>query len=348
MNSTIKKITIAISFSIATLSYGQNNLSNEIKSNLKDNETYVVKKGDTLWDVSEYFLKNPWKWKSLWKKNPHIENPHLIYPNDIIILKYDQNNKPYILIERGVKEIKLSPNIKETVFNSIPMIDTNNIKNHLSKNEIISEYSIKEYDTSLLKETLLATKNDYIYTFPSNNYYEKNKSYIAVKDIIPLYKNNELKAYHLIKSGDLKVENISNEVVKLKVTNSEFGIKEGDRIYEVDSFNTPYLFPDHYQGKSGEIVFFDDNLKYVGKNNNVILNIGDNENLNVGDILEIYENDVIKNINGQKVTLSGDKAGELIVYKVYKDFSYGLITKSYSPIGINYKVTSPENYFGEK
>ncbi len=45
---------------------------------------YTVVKGDTLWDISENFLENPFRWPELWKANPRIENPHLIYPGDLV------------------------------------------------------------------------------------------------------------------------------------------------------------------------------------------------------------------------------------------------------------------------
>lgn len=41
---------------------------------------YLIKKGDTLWGISDRFLKDPNYWPSLWSKNPQVTNPHLIYP----------------------------------------------------------------------------------------------------------------------------------------------------------------------------------------------------------------------------------------------------------------------------
>jgi len=41
-------------------------------------ESYVVQKGDTLWDISGKFLQQTWLWPKVWEANPQIENPHLI------------------------------------------------------------------------------------------------------------------------------------------------------------------------------------------------------------------------------------------------------------------------------
>ncbi len=47
---------------------------------------YIVKHGDTLWDISARFLNNPWLWPKVWEQNRYITNPHLIFPGDPIAL----------------------------------------------------------------------------------------------------------------------------------------------------------------------------------------------------------------------------------------------------------------------
>src|SRR3972149_2470935 len=46
--------------------------------------TYTIVPRDTLWHISGRFLKNPFKWPKIWKLNPYIKNPHLIYPGNIV------------------------------------------------------------------------------------------------------------------------------------------------------------------------------------------------------------------------------------------------------------------------
>ncbi len=73
-------------------------------------EEYVVVKGDTLWDISGRFLDKPWQWPAIWHVNPQIENPHLIYPGDVISLVY-VDGVPQLRLRRGA-DVKLSPSIR--------------------------------------------------------------------------------------------------------------------------------------------------------------------------------------------------------------------------------------------
>ena len=45
-------------------------------------QLHIIQRGDTLWDISNTYLRNPFLWPQLWDANRYIENPHLIYPGD--------------------------------------------------------------------------------------------------------------------------------------------------------------------------------------------------------------------------------------------------------------------------
>jgi hypothetical protein len=50
-------------------------------------EQHVVKKGETLTSVCEFYFGDPWCWPRLWSENPHVTNPHWIFPGDVLRLR---------------------------------------------------------------------------------------------------------------------------------------------------------------------------------------------------------------------------------------------------------------------
>ena len=71
---------------------------------------YTIKKGDTLWDLSQKFYNSQWDWPGLWEINKDIKNPHWIYPGKRIriFLKEKAALKPIVVEVQKVKK-KVAP-----------------------------------------------------------------------------------------------------------------------------------------------------------------------------------------------------------------------------------------------
>lgn len=51
---------------------------------------YVIRKGDTLWGLSQKFMTDPHYWPDLWARNPVVTNPHFIYPGQRLKVYQDR------------------------------------------------------------------------------------------------------------------------------------------------------------------------------------------------------------------------------------------------------------------
>ena len=129
-------------------------------------DRYVVVKGDTLWDISGRFLDKPWQWPAIWQANPQIENPHLIYPGDVISLVY-VDGVPQLRLSRGDSDtVKLSPAIrivdKKEPINAIPL---ESIEPYLRNMRIVSpsEFATLPYIVSNQEDRITATYSDQTY-----------------------------------------------------------------------------------------------------------------------------------------------------------------------------------------
>lgn len=79
--------------------------SDGVPGQLDVNGVYTVAPGDTLWDLSQQFLSNPWYWPKIWADNPYVDNPHWIYPgNKLRIRSTGEGLPPEVTVEEDVQE----------------------------------------------------------------------------------------------------------------------------------------------------------------------------------------------------------------------------------------------------
>lgn len=140
----------------------------EVELNPSHPDTYVVQKGDTLWDISAVFLNSPWLWPEIWHANPQIENPHLIYPGDQLNLVY-LDGKPVITVNRSHPTVKMGPRSRsidhDSAIQTIPLKD---IEPFLRKLRILNKEDID------LAPYVLAAEEDRNLSVTGHSIYVRN------------------------------------------------------------------------------------------------------------------------------------------------------------------------------
>lgn len=98
--SVLLMVAFIISFGFVLCLFAQEKKEGE--------EIYTIKQGDTLWDISAKFLKDPFLWPKLWQRNPYITNPHWIYPGQPVRIVPAEE-----LMKEVPKEVMKEPEIKK-------------------------------------------------------------------------------------------------------------------------------------------------------------------------------------------------------------------------------------------
>lgn len=111
-------------------------------------DTYVVKRGDTLWDIAGRFLKRPWLWPEIWQANPQVRNPHLIYPGDVLSLAY--------LDRLGLQE---GPRAEGPI-NAIPL---SQIEPFLKNLRVVDKFDHLPYVVGLEEDRLRTAQGNVVY-----------------------------------------------------------------------------------------------------------------------------------------------------------------------------------------
>ncbi|HEL2980715.1 TPA: LysM peptidoglycan-binding domain-containing protein [Stenotrophomonas maltophilia] len=113
-------------------------------------DTYVVRKGDTLWDIAARFLQKPWLWPEIWQANPQIANPHLIYPGDVLSLAY---------LDRVTVASRPGPR-QEAPIDAIPLAQVEPFLKQLS---VVDSIDHLPYVAGLEEERLRVTSGSAVY-----------------------------------------------------------------------------------------------------------------------------------------------------------------------------------------
>lgn len=327
---------------------------------IKNRQQYVVKEGDTLWDISNRFLAKPWYWKEIWKENPNIKDPNTIYPNDIIsVEKIDGKN--YITLSRNSQleeyqltpeqYVKLSPSAKsEKLSDSIGLIDQDKIKNYFSNN-IVTDIQESESNGSILKSangSLISGTGDEMFVYykgvTPGQIFNIYSNIIKYKDSV----DEELTlGYEIVKIGEGTIIAVSEgDVGLMKILSTKSGIRAKYKIMPKEKEVISDMFPSKpVEEIKGNIISLGENVSNVGLYDVILIDKGYSSNLEVGNILSIKDKEsMIKHPvkEGDNIKIPGQNVGLVMLYKVYDNLSYGVIVRSKSPIKKEHIVTNPE------
>lgn len=315
-------------------------------------EEYTVRKGDTLWDISNTFLNSPWMWPEIWHVNPQIQNPHLIYPGDVIRLIY-VDGAPRLTLERTVKlapggeGTKLTPSVRVLPSEeAIPSIPLDRIDSFLSRSRIVApgELELSPYILAGAEKRLVVGAGDRAY---ARGKFEERSSYGVFRkgDVFKDPITKEILGVHALSIGMVGVRDIQDDIATVAVIRTSEEIRLGDRLMpSEDRAVDSTFYPSAPEvDVEGLILAVEGGVTQVGKMNVVILNRGEREGLAVGNIMAIYKQGelVVDRVTNKRVQLPDERAGLLMVFRTFEKMSFGLVLEADRALSTNDKIRNP-------
>ena len=318
-------------------------------------DRHVVVKGDTLWDISAMFFKDPWKWPGIWNLNKNtIKDPHWIYPGDIVIL------------DRSTGSLSVNGEQTATVTNEESVVDgveklSPRVRYGLSQHDAIPSISYKDLRT-FLSQTLVV-EEDAFATAPKIIGLQEGRvilgdSQIGYVDNLPPNQGNKWQVYrpgkvfvdpdtgeHLgIEAnylGDVEATQFAkiSTVVATK-TNQE--IVRGDRL-AVAAGETANNYQPHVPVNDikAKVISISGGVSQAGKNTVITINKGVRDGLENGNVLALYDEGSDTKFDGETYKLPDTKYGLVFLFRVFNKVSYGLIMQAETPAHLLDRVQTP-------
>ncbi len=307
---------------------------------------YTVVKGDTLWDISGRFLKSPWRWPEIWKANTSIENPHLIYPGDVIVLSMVNGVPELRVLQR--KTVKLSPSVyAEPLREAIPTIPPGAILPFLSEGMVLpSAVKLQRagYITAGVEDSIVFGKYSKIYARglrkPDVEHYQVFRPGRAFRHP----ETGEELGFEGFYLGDARMITYGDPST-LEITKSRQEIVAEDRLVAApEDTPAPYFQPMAPEGEvHGYVLAVDKGVAETGRNEVVILSIGEREGVQPGHVLRVFRNagKAVDPVKRGDYRLPEESSGLLMVFRTFEKVSYGLIMNSIRSIHVNDVVRQP-------
>ncbi len=323
-------------------------------------ERYVVKRGDTLWDISAMYLEDPWYWPEIWYVNPSIANPHLIYPGDVLYFSY-VDGKPRVSLERAAT-VRLSPEVRSSPLDgAIRAIPYDVLMNFAGRPSLLEKDQVKQapYVVGMRDRHIVGTELNEVYgrglvkPAPGSRY-----SIINVGEELRDPDDGDLLGYmgHFAGVGEVLAntgavvpgkESIfdmkrEEELAHLRLSEVSREVMQGDKLFpaavEVGEDFVISLPKDAQV--LGQVVAIVDGVHVGGKYQVVAINRGKKHGLQPGNALGVFHRgEQIRDrydrtnwsawtANYDKVRLPDERSATIMVFKVYSRMSYGLVMES--------------------
>lgn len=345
MNKTIKRILLA-----GLMGLTINVMALDLKPDAPSR--YIVKKGDTLWGISEKFTDDPWQWPEIWYQNSQIENPHLIFPGDELGLVTVNGKKRLTVVTRGEasRTVKLQPTARiEPIESAIPAIPQDAIRSFLRYHRIGSASDLENSPHILAGKDarLMLGSGDKVYAQGNLKEGEIPQAYGIYRrgKVYKDPKTKEVLGIEAVEVGQARTVKLHDNILELLIESSNQQIKAGDLLLPTEDRN---LVANYYpkapsQEVDGNIMAVSEGVTYIGQYHVVALNVGLRDNVDVGTVLVVNKQGaVIKDrTTGKKVRLPDQSAGKLMVFRTFEKMSYGLIMSATEPLRVGDKVVNP-------
>lgn len=359
MKKSLASLTLLLVCLMALTTFAEESLLREDHP-----DQYMVKEGDTLWEIASMFLTDAWLWPEIWHINPRIENPHLIFPGDQIVLSYVEG-APRLSVNRGeasrtirmrpaqrVREgdrfVKLEPRIRVSeLASAIPAIPLDAVANLLTTGRIVEQYRLANapYILSGTGDRLIFGPGDQLY---ARGEWGEDTSVYGIFRQGNVYidpESSEVLGFEAIQVGAAQVESRERDIVTLQLTQVNEDVRIGDRLMATEEQRVESTFfpkpPD--REVTGVIMTVLGGVTQVGRNSVVAVNRGLNDGLAVGDVLAVYKrgNVARDRERGERVRLPAERAGLLMVFRSFDKMAYGLVLQTEEPLRVGDVVRNP-------
>jgi LysM repeat protein len=317
--------------------------------------SYTVKRGDTLWGISAMYLRDPWLWPEIWHVNPAVQNPHLIYPGDVLTLAYGANGEPQIRLTAG-NSLRVQPLVRSSPIDGpIATIPYDAIASFLGRPGIVSKEDLRD------APRIAAPRDGHLVAAAYHDVYVKGMgdrgpgrySVVRVGDELKDPQSGKVLGYMSIYTGAARIER-TDKITKATLIESTRESQSGDLLFADDLQHSsadivPRAPP---AGVDGQIMAVVDGVRLIGQNQVVAINRGTDQGLEPGHVLAIDQRgEVVKDAScrrsslswcvGKNIKLPDERAGTLLVFKTYEQMSYGLIINTTVPVRIADRVRAP-------